>query len=291
MRLLRLGPAGAERPGVLVTDSDYVDVSDRFGDFDGAFFAADRWTELADLVAQRVDAGMSRPIGDTRIGSPIARPHQILCVGLNYAEHAAESGAAVADEPVIFTKAPNSMCGPNDPIVKPLGGDKLDYEVELGVVIGARARYLPDDDAAAAVIAGFVLVNDVSERAFQLERDGQWVKGKSCEHFNPCGPVLVTRDEVGDWSDLELWLTVNNEERQRSSTRHMVFGVLTLVRYLSQFMVLEPGDLLNTGTPSGVALGCPDYGYLQAGDVVELGITGLGTQRSVVVEAKEWMCG
>lgn len=287
MKLVRVGEPGAEKPAVAVSDDHYVDVSDRVTDYDAAFFAADGHRELRALVRRRLDSGTVEPLAGRRLGPPIARPHQILCVGLNYAEHAAESNAAVASEPVIFNKAPNCISGPNDDIIRPRGAEKLDYEVELGVVIGTRARYLPDDAAAAAVIGGFVAVNDVSERAFQLERSGQWVKGKSCESFNPCGPYLVTPDEIADPQDLELWLTVNGEKRQASSTRHMVFNVVAIIRHLSQFMVLEPGDLINTGTPSGVALGCEERGYLRAGDVVELGITGLGTQRNQIVDWKE----
>jgi len=282
MKLVRIGKLGAERPGVLVDDDHYVDVSDRVPDYDAAFFASNGLARLPDLIEGRA----AHPLADVRIGAPIARPHQIICVGLNYVAHADESAAAVPTEPVIFTKAPNCMSGPNDPIVAPPGSSKLDYEVELGVVIGARSRYLADDASAFAAIAGFVAVNDVSERSFQLERQGQWVKGKSCETFNPCGPVFVSRDEI-DWQEADLWLTVNGEKRQASSTKHMVFDVVTIVRYLSQFMVLEPGDLINTGTPEGVALGRADQAYLRAGDVVELGITGLGTQRTVIVDYKE----
>lgn len=287
MKLVRVGEPGAEKPAVAVSEEHYVDVSDRITDYDSAFFASDGHRELGALVRQRIDSGAVEPLTGRRLGPPIARPHQILCVGMNYAEHALESGAAVAAEPVIFNKAPNCISGPHDDIIRPRGSEKLDYEVELGVVIGTRARYLSDDEAAAAAIGGYLAVNDVSERAFQLERCGQWVKGKSCESFNPCGPYLVTPDEIGDPQDLQLWLTVNGEKRQASSTRHMVFGVVEIIRYLSHFMVLEPGDLINTGTPSGVALGCEERGYLRDGDVVELGITGLGTQRNQVVERKE----
>lgn len=279
MRLVRVGEPGDEKPGVLVDEGHYVDVSARFPDYDLNFFATGGLSELRDAI----DGRARLSIEGVRLGSPIARPHQILCVGLNYAEHAKESGADVATEPVIFTKAPNSISGPYDPVITPRGSTKLDYEVELGVVIGARSAYLHDNSDSAAAIAGFVLVNDVSERAFQLEREGQWIKGKSCQTFNPCGPVLVTTDEVGDWQDLELWLTVNGEKRQSASTSSMVHDVLTIVRYLSQFMVLEPGDLINTGTPAGVALGRGDDNYLKRGDVMELGITGLGTQRTTVI--------
>lgn len=287
MKLVRIGPPGGERPGVMVAADHYIDVSDGFSDYDSAFFAADGLRELRELVRRRLESGAGEPLDGRRLGPPIARPHQILCVGLNYTEHAREAGAEAGAEPVIFNKAPNCINGPYDDIVKPRGADKLDYEVELGVVIGSRARYLPDDAAAVKAIAGFVAVNDVSERAFQLERQGQWVKGKSCETFNPCGPYLVTPDELGDEQNLELWLTVNGDRRQSSSTRHMVFDVVTIIHYLSQFMVLEPGDLVNTGTPAGVALGCAEDKYLRAGDVVELGVTGLGMQRNQIVAWKE----
>jgi 2,4-didehydro-3-deoxy-L-rhamnonate hydrolase len=285
MQLLRLGAPGAERPHVKVGDDAYVDVADVAGDFDAAFFAGGGPASLVDVVAQRVADGAAAGLEGRRIGAPIARPHQLLCIGLNYRDHAVESGMPIPDEPIVFNKAPNTLVGPNDDIWIPRGSTKSDWEVELGIVIGARCRYLPDEDAARAAIAGYVLVNDVSEREFQLERGGQWVKGKSAETFNPCGPVLVTADEIGDVGNLGLWLDVNGERRQTGSTATMLFGPATIVHYLSQFMVLEPGDLIDTGTPPGVGMGMDPPTYLRPGDVVELGIDGLGTQRQEVIAA------
>jgi 2-keto-4-pentenoate hydratase/2-oxohepta-3-ene-1,7-dioic acid hydratase in catechol pathway len=220
-----------------------------------------------------------------RIGPPIARPVKIVCIGLNYRDHAAETGAAFPDEPVVFMKDPSTLIGPADEVLVPRGSTKTDWEVELGVVIGARARYLESTDAAREVIAGYVVSHDVSEREFQLERGGQWDKGKSCETFNPVGPYLVPRDEVADPQQLGLRLWVNGTARQNGSTADMIFPVLEVVRYLSQFMVLNPGDLVNTGTPAGVALGLPGTPYLRAGDVVELEIDGLGRQRQTLGQA------
>ena len=214
-----------------------------------------------------------------RVGAPIARPGKVVCVGLNYRDHARETGAEPPSEPVVFMKDPSTVVGPFDPVFIPRGSTKTDWEVELGVVIGAEARYLDDPDGAAGCIGGYVVSHDVSERAFQLERGGQWDKGKSCETFNPVGPDLVTPDEVEDVQRLELGLSVNGVARQASSTAEMIFGVHHLVWYLSQFMVLHPGDLINTGTPAGVALGTPGEPYLRAGDVVELWVSGLGTAR------------
>ena len=220
-----------------------------------------------------------------RFGAPIARPGKIVCIGLNYADHAAESGAPIPTEPVVFFKASNTLVGPNDDVHIPHGSVKTDWEVELGVVIGRTCRYLRSEAEALASIAGYMVCHDVSEREFQLERGGQWVKGKSCETFNPAGPWLVTADAVADPGDLELWLDVNGQRRQTGTTRTMIFGIGEIVRYLSQFMVLDPGDIINTGTPPGVALGRPDKPYLRAGDVVELGISGLGRQRQRFVPA------
>jgi len=220
-----------------------------------------------------------------RVGAPVARPGKVVCIGLNYSDHAAETGAAVPAEPVVFMKDPSTVIGPADEVLVPRGSVKTDWEVELGVVIGAPARYLADSDAARDVIAGYLISHDVSEREFQLERGGQWDKGKSCETFNPTGPYLVTPDEVADPQQLGLRLWVNGEERQNGTTADMIFPVLEVVRYLSQFMVLNPGDLVNTGTPAGVALGRPGTPYLRAGDVVELEIDGLGRQRQVLGQA------
>ena len=251
MYLMRIGAAGAEKPVVRVDDEHYVDVSDVVADFDEAFFAAG----AGPVGADRGGAGRRRRTGtrsaDVRIGAPIARPHQILCIGLNYSDHAAETGQAVPDEPILFTKSPNTLIGPNDDVRIPRGSTKPDWEVELGIVIGTRASYLTTSRAARAAIAGYVLVNDVSERAFQTERGGQWSKGKSAETFNPAGPWLVTPDEIADVLDLDMWLDVNGVRRQTGSTSTMVFNPYFIVHYLSQFLVLEPGDLINTGTPPG----------------------------------------
>jgi len=280
---MRIGPVGSERPVVRLDERTYVEVADVVGDYDEAFFGSGGPDCLAPLVAERVRAGEVAVFTGERVGAPIARPHQIWCIGLNYSDHAAETGSPVPSEPILFSKAPNTLVGPDDDVRIPRGSSKTDWEVELGVVIGRRASYLDSPDEARTAIAGYVVVNDVSEREFQLERGGQWVKGKSAETFNPAGPWLVTPDEVPDVLALDLWLDVNGERRQTGSTSTMVFDPVSLVLYLSQFVVLEPGDLLNTGTPPGVGLGMTPPTYLRPGDVMELGITGLGTQRQRVV--------
>ena len=285
MHLMRIGPAGAERPVVRVDDATYVDVSDLVGDFDGQYFAGGH-DRLREAVRERVAAGDVRAFAGERTGAPFARPHQILCIGLNYRDHAAETGQAVPDEPILFTKSPNTLVGPADPIRRPRGSTKLDWEVELGIVIGGRASYLDSPAEAASVIAGYVVVNDVSERAFQIERGGQWSKGKSAETFNPAGPWLATPDEIKDVLDLGMWLDVNGVRRQTGNTQTMIFDPYVIVHYLSQFLVLEPGDLINTGTPPGVGMGHDPQIWLQPGDVVELGIDGLGRQRSEILEAR-----
>ncbi|TXK18766.1 fumarylacetoacetate hydrolase family protein [Homoserinibacter sp. GY 40078] len=282
MKLMRVGEAGHEVPVVRVGDDLVVDVSEVTPDFDEAFFGGGGLARLASAVPQLVAEGRAEPLGGRRIGAPIARPHQILCIGLNYSDHAAESGMAVPDEPILFTKSPNTLVGPDDDVIMPRGATKLDWEVELGIVIGSRTSYLPDVDAARDAIAGYVLVNDVSERAFQLERSGQWAKGKSAETFNPAGPWLATPDELDDVLALGMSLDVNGVRRQTGTTATMVFDPFTIVHYLSQFMVLEPGDLINTGTPPGVAMGITPPPWLQVGDVMELAIDGLGTQRQQV---------
>ncbi|CAN5482001.1 fumarylacetoacetate hydrolase family protein [soil metagenome] len=283
MLLMRLGLRGAERPFVRVGPDRHIDVGDVIADFGEGFFAAGGPALLTDVVAQRHEA--AEPLDGRRVGAPIARPHQLLCIGLNYRDHAVEAGMPIPDEPIVFTKAPNTLVGPDDDVHIPRGSVKTDWEVELGIVIGRRCRYLADEDAARDAIAGYVMVNDVSEREFQLERGGQWVKGKSAATFNPCGPVLVTPDELGDVGDLAMWLDVNGQRRQDGSTATMLFGPAFLVHYLSQFMVLEPGDLINTGTPPGVGMGADPPTYLRAGDVMELGIAGLGSQRQRVIDA------
>jgi 2,4-diketo-3-deoxy-L-fuconate hydrolase len=280
---MRIGAPGAERPVVRVDDTHYVDVADLANDFDERFFGSGGLERIAGPVAQRIEEGDVEPFGDQRIGAPIARPHQILCIGLNYSDHAAETGQAVPGEPILFTKSPNTLIGPFDEVRIPRGSTKPDWEVELGIVIGRRTSYLDSAADAAAAIAGFVLVNDVSERSFQNERGGQWSKGKSAETFNPAGPWLATPDEIPDVNDLDMFLDVNGVRRQTGNTRTMIFDPYFIVHYLSQFLVLEPGDLIDTGTPPGVGMGMKPPVFLQPGDVMELGITRLGTARQNVL--------
>jgi 2-keto-4-pentenoate hydratase/2-oxohepta-3-ene-1,7-dioic acid hydratase in catechol pathway len=282
VRLLRVGAAGRERPCLLREDGTVVDVSSLVDDVDGGFLAAGG---IERLRAELSSAG-DLPVVDTdaeRIGPCVARPQKVVCIGLNYVDHAEESGQQVPTEPVIFFKAPNTVVGPYDDVHIPRTSEKTDWEVELGVVIGSTARYLPDEAAAADVVAGYAVSHDVSEREFQLERGGQWVKGKSCETFNPLGPWLVTPDEVADVQKLSMSLTVNGETMQDGSTADMIFSAAHVVWYLSQFMVLEPGDLINTGTPAGV--GMARQRYLRDGDVTELEVEGLGRQRQRFVPA------
>ena len=286
MKLIRCGETGAERPGVLMDDGRRIDVSSITRDFDEAFFAGSGLTELRAWADER---GASAPLLDpgSRLGPPLARPSKIVCIGLNFRDHAAESGLPLPTEPVIFFKSTTALAGPNDDVVIPKGGTKLDWEVELAVVIGRRASYVPVSRALEHV-AGYVLHNDYSERSFQLERGGQWVKGKSADTFAPLGPFLATRDELGEAATLEMWLTVNGERVQDSTTANMLFGVAHLVSYVSEFMTLLPGDVISTGTPAGVGLGIkPEPRYLRPGDVVELGIAGLGRQRQRVVTYSE----
>ncbi|NAZ81606.1 2-hydroxyhepta-2,4-diene-1,7-dioate isomerase [Kineococcus sp. R8] len=283
MKLVRVGPVGREVPAVLTDDGSLLDASGTVADVDGAALSPEGLAAIAAAVPTmpRLPAAAGN-----RFGAPVARPGKVVCIGLNYALHARESGAEIPAEPVVFLKTTDTVVGPHDEVLIPRGSTKTDYEVELAVVIGRRARYLADAQEAMACVAGYAVSNDVSEREFQLERGGQWDKGKSCETFNPLGPWLVTADEVPDPQDLQLWLNVDGQVRQESRTSDMVFGVAEIVRYLSRFMVLEPGDVINTGTPAGVALGFPDpKPYLRAGQVVELGIEGLGTQRQVVGQA------
>ena len=284
MKLLRFGAGGVERCGVELADGARIDVSAAAQSFDEAFFSADGLAELRRFV--RLDGTSAPRVSPTeRLGSPIARPSKIVCIGLNFRDHAAESGLPLPSEPVIFFKATTAIVGPYDDVVIPRGATKLDWEVELAVVIGRRASYLAHQDAMAAV-AGFVVHNDYSERSFQLERGGQWVKGKSADTFAPLGPYLVTTDDIPDPGSLDMWLTVNGERRQQGTTADMVFDVPTLVSYVSQFMTLLPGDVISTGTPAGVALGMkPAPQFLKAGDIVELGISGLGRQRQIIINA------
>ncbi|MGY1775887.1 fumarylacetoacetate hydrolase family protein [Geodermatophilus sp. SYSU D00804] len=280
---MRIGAPGAEKPVARIDDATYVDLSDAVRDVDEAFLGSGGLDRIRPVVAERAAAGRVSRFAGERIGAPIARPHQILCIGLNYRDHAAETGQAVPAEPILFTKSPNTLIGPDDDVRIPRGSTKTDWEVELGVVIGRRTSYLDAVEDARDAIAGYCVVNDVSERAFQMERGGQWTKGKSAETFNPAGPWLVTPDEIDDVLDLDMWLDVNGVRRQTGSTRTMVFDPWFVVHHLSQFMVLEPGDLINTGTPPGVGMGLSPQVWLQPGDVVELGITGLGRQRQRVL--------
>lgn len=274
---------GQERPAALAGDDAYVDLSDVVADFDESFFGSGGLASLPPIVDERIAAGRAAPLAGQRIGAPIARPHQIICVGLNYSDHAAETGQAVPAEPILFTKAPNTLQGPNDDVRVPRRSRKMDWEVELGIVVGARSSYLADEAEAERSIAGYVIVNDLSEREWQVERGGQWMKGKSAPTFNPAGPYLVTPDEIGDILDLGLWLDVDGVRRQTGSTSKMLFSPAFLVHYVSQFLTLEPGDLINTGTPPGVGMGLDPQVFLAGGEVVTLGIDGLGFQRQRVV--------
>ncbi|RXS77823.1 FAA hydrolase family protein [Streptomyces sp. TM32] len=282
MKLLRVGTVGAERPALLDGSGVLRDLSGLVPDIDGALLADER--KLAALRAAAASGELPRlDAAGLRTGPPLARIGKIVCIGLNYHDHARETGAAPPEEPILFMKAPDTVVGPDDTVLVPRGSVKTDWEVELAVVIGRTARYLETDEQALAAVAGYAVANDVSERAFQIERGGQWDKGKNCETFNPLGPWLVTADEVPDPQDLGLRLWVNGELKQDGTTAEQIFPVAEVVRYVSRFMTLYPGDVLNTGTPAGVAMGHPDpKPYLRAGDVVELEIEGLGRQRTAL---------
>jgi 2-keto-4-pentenoate hydratase/2-oxohepta-3-ene-1,7-dioic acid hydratase in catechol pathway len=278
MKFLRYGPTGSEKPGVLDADGKIRDLSGHLGDLSGASLDPEALAKLADVDLSTL------PLvdGSPRIGACVAGTGKFICIGLNYSDHAAETGATVPPEPVIFMKATSAIVGPNDDVVIPRGSQKTDWEVELGVVIGKTAKYVSEADAMDYV-AGYCVSHDVSERAFQTERSGQWTKGKSCDTFGPIGPWLVTKDEVADPQNLSMWLKVNGESMQNGSSKTMVYGVAFLVSYLSQFMSLHPGDVISTGTPPGVGLGMKPQRFLKAGDVVELGIEGLGSQTQTFV--------
>ena len=279
MKLIRYGQPGQEKPGILLNDQRY-DVSEFGQDYTEDFFATDGLQRLADFLQSH--EGQLPLIADSeRLGPPVARPSKILCIGLNYADHAKETGATPPAEPVLFMKSTTAYVGPNDDITIPKNSVKTDWEVELAVVTGKRASYVEETDATS-YIAGYVLHNDVSEREFQLERSGTWDKGKGCDTFAPVGPFLATPDELGDIDNLRLWLTVNGQMMQDGTTANLIFKIPFLVSYLSQFMTLLPGDIISTGTPAGVGLGFKPPIYLKPGDVVELGIDGLGTSRQVV---------
>ncbi|AVA14915.1 MULTISPECIES: fumarylacetoacetate hydrolase family protein [Sphingopyxis] len=280
MKLLRYGARGQERPGLLDTNDAVRDLSAHVGDIDGAVLTREGLDRL-----RAIDVETLPEIADfERYGACVGSVGKFICIGLNYSDHAAESDMEVPPEPVVFMKATSAISGPNDPIIQPRGSTKLDWEVELAVVIGAHLAYA-DEAEAAAGIAGYCLCNDVSERAFQLERHGQWTKGKGCDSFGPIGPWLVTADEVSDPDNLAMWLDVNGKRFQDGNSRTMIYKPAFLVSYLSRFMSLQPGDIISTGTPAGVGLGQRPPVYLEVGDVVELGIQGLGTQRQIVVAA------
>ena len=278
MKLLRYGAPGAEKPGILDADGKIRDLSGKVGDIAGAAISAEGLAKIAAIDAK----SLPEVTGSPRLGPCVAGTGKFICIGLNYSDHAAETGATVPPEPIIFMKATSAIVGPDDDVTIPRGSEKTDWEVELGVVIGKTAKYVSEADALDYV-AGYCLTNDVSERAFQAERSGQWTKGKSCDTFGPIGPWLVTKDEIADPQNLGMWLKVNGETMQNGSSKTMVYGVAFLVSYLSQFMSLHPGDIISTGTPPGVGLGMKPPRFLKAGDVVELGIEGLGTQKQSFV--------
>jgi 2-keto-4-pentenoate hydratase/2-oxohepta-3-ene-1,7-dioic acid hydratase in catechol pathway len=284
MRLMRLGEMGQERPVVMLADGAVLDCSQLVGDFDPTFFASGELSTLA----QRVEASDLPTIDASkfRIGAPVARPQKIVCVGMNYTLHVQESGGEMPKEPVLFMKSPGTLVGPDDHVVVPRKSEMTDWEVELAVVIGKRAKYIESPDVALSYVAGYAISNDVSEREFQLLRGGQWDKGKNCETFNPMGPWVLSADEVSDPQTIDLRLSVNGVLLQNDSTKNMIFPVAYLLWYISQFMVLEPGDIVNTGTPAGVSLGHDDVSFVRPGDVMELEGTGLGRQRQVAVAAE-----
>jgi len=273
MKLMRVGPLGQEKPAILDKDGKVRDLSGHVADIGGAAISPEGLAKIA-----AIDPASLPEIAVDRIGACVAGTGKFICIGLNYSDHAAETGATVPPEPVIFMKATSAICGPNDDVLIPRTSEKTDWEVELGVVIGKTAKYVSEADAMDYV-AGYCVSHDVSERAFQTERAGQWTKGKSCDTFGPIGPWLVTKDEISDPQNLKMWLSVNGKMMQDGSSKTMVYGVAHLVSYLSQFMSLHPGDVISTGTPPGVGLGMKPPQFLKAGDVVELGIDGLGTQK------------
>lgn len=278
MKLIRFGEAGTEKPGVIINNK-YYDVSALVSDYNEEFFGGNG---LEKLNADIENADLPEIDKNVRLGAALARPSKIICVGLNYKDHAAETNAAIPTEPILFFKATSAIVGPNDDLVIPKNSKKTDWEVELAIVIGKKASYVSEENALDH-IAGYVLHNDYSEREFQLERNGQWVKGKSCDTFAPIGPFIATQDEIPDVHNLRLWLTVNGQTLQDGNTSNLIFNVPFMVSYISQFMTLLPGDVITTGTPAGVGLGQkPEPWYLKAGDVVELGIDGLGSSKQTV---------
>lgn len=283
MKLIRFGEKGSEAPGIITTTGTRKDCSAFGQDYDSEFYGSDGITRLSQWISEQGGEDALPGVAETiRLSAPIKRPGKICCIGLNYSDHAAETGMEIPAEPVLFMKASSALCGPNDNLILPRKSQKTDWEVELAFIIGKEARYVDEADAAAH-IAGYALHNDYSEREFQIERCGQWAKGKSCDTFAPLGPFLATPDEIADPDALGMWLTVNGEKRQSGSTSTMVYKIPFLLSYLSQFMTLEPGDVVSTGTPPGVGMGMDPQVYLKEGDVVELGIDGLGSSRQLVV--------
>lgn len=278
MKLIRFGDKGNEKPGIIDAAGTIRDVSSIVSDYGPETLSP----ELLDKLASADLGSLPAAPEGVRIGSPVSRIGHFIAIGLNYADHAAETGAAIPSEPIVFSKAPNSLCGPNDDVLMPRGSQKLDWEVELAIVIGKRADYVGEKDALDYVL-GYALCNDVSEREYQAERGGQWMKGKSAPTFGPLGPWIATRDEIADPQNLDMFLDVNGERCQTGNTKTMIFGVAHIVSYLSQFMVLEPGDVITTGTPPGVGLGMKPPRFLKAGDTMYLGVAGLGEQKQTVV--------
>ena len=279
MKLVRFGPAGREKPGIVDKQGKIRDLSRVVPDIAGDAIGSLGLAKIKKAKLEKLPLVKGKP----RLGACVGGTRHFIAIGLNYADHAAEAGAPIPKEPIIFSKAPSCIAGPNDNIMVPKASSKLDWEVELGIVIGRRARYIATEKDALAYVAGYCVCNDISEREFQLERSGQWMKGKGCETFGPIGPWLVTRDEIKDVQNLSMWLTVNGEHRQKGSTKTMVFGAAHIVWYCSQFFVMEPGDVITTGTPPGVGLGMKPPQYLKPGDVIRLGIDGLGEQQQKVV--------
>ena len=285
MKLIRFGKQGEEKPGILLSNDEKIDVSSFVSDYDEKFFESGGLVSLKDWLNEN-ESSAPRLDDSIRLGSPIARPSKIICIGLNFKDHAAESGFDAPEEPLIFGKATSAICGPYDNIIIPRGSEQTDWEVELGVVISKKTSYV-DQDQALDHVGGYVLHNDVSERAFQKDRGGQWIKGKSADTFAPMGPFMATPDEIDNISDMRMWLNVNGENMQDGNTSNLIFSVDHVVSYLSQFMTLLPGDVISTGTPAGVGMGMNPEKYLKPGDVVELGIDGLGSSKQNVVAYEE----
>ena len=283
MKLLRFGPKGSEKPGLQLEDGTRIDASGFGLDWNHDFFSdPSNLDKLSAWISENA-AGAARLSADTRLGSAVARPGKLICIGLNFSDHAEEAGMDIPKEPIVFFKATSAMVGPNDDVMITRDSEKTDWEVELAFVIGKKASYVTKEEALDYV-AGYVLHNDYSERAYQLERGGQWVKGKSCDTFAPIGPFLATADEIADPENLKMWLTVNGETKQNGNSNKLIFGIAHLVSYLSEFMTLEPGDIVSTGTPPGVGMGAKPPQFMKPGDVIELGIEGLGSSKQTAVE-------